>query len=265
MPFAVFRQHQRKLLAVFAIMAMIGFVLSDTLPRWINSGGVNNEDYVVADIFDRRSGDPTSPPWVSSAMRANQFMASIGADGRFFGGTTQAEMIDAMILKHEADRLDIPATSAFARRWIDQQTNGGMTAATFEMILGRFNSSISGEELLINLAEQIRILLARQEVAMPVMTPLDVYRNFRDQTERSSFKTVPFLVDSFVNRVSEPSRSEIETLYDQGKDVLPDPLRVAPGFKTPRKIKVEFVSLDSNELARQIKEKLPEGRGRRLL
>ena len=38
MPFAVFRRHQRKLLAIFAILAMFGFVLADSLP-WLLSGG----------------------------------------------------------------------------------------------------------------------------------------------------------------------------------------------------------------------------------
>ena len=258
MPFAVFRQHQRKLIAVFAIMAMIGFVLSDTLPRWINSGGVNNDDFVVADLYDRSVRRSDIATMGQERERANQFMASIGGGPGFFGGTTQAEMIDAMILKHEADRLEIPSTSAFARRWIDQQTKGGMTASMFEMILGRFNSTISGEELLINLAEQIRIMMARMEVATPVVTPLDVFRNFRDQTEQTSFKGVPFLVDSFVTKVGEPTDADLQKLYDEGKDLLPDPDRIAPGFKIPRKIKVEFVSINAADLARQIKEKLPE-------
>ncbi len=33
MPFAVFRRHQRKLLAIFAILAMFGFVLADSRSR----------------------------------------------------------------------------------------------------------------------------------------------------------------------------------------------------------------------------------------
>jgi len=258
MPFAVFRQHQRKLLAIFAIMAMVGFVLSDTLPRWINSGGVNNQDYVIADLFDRPVRRSDLALMDQQRQRANRFMAYMNADPRYFGGSTQAELIDAMILKHEADRLEIPETSGFARRWIDKQTRGGMTAPRFEMILSKFDSNLAGEELLISLAGQIRILLARQEVATPVVTPLDVYRNFRDQTERVSFKAVPFLVDSFVKNVGEPTDPEVRKLYDQGKDTLPDPLRVAPGFKIPRKIKVEFVSIDATEVARQIKAKLPE-------
>ena len=37
MPFEVFRRHQRKLLAIFAILAMFGFVVSDSLPRLLSS------------------------------------------------------------------------------------------------------------------------------------------------------------------------------------------------------------------------------------
>ena len=260
MPFAVFRQHQRKLLAVFAILAMIGFVLSDTLPRWINGGGVSNRDYVVADLFDRPVRRSDLQEMDQERQRANRFMAYLteGMVPKFFGGTTEPELIDALILQKEADRLEIPATSTFARRWLSQQTGGKITAAYFESILSKFDQQVAGEELLINVASQIRIMMARQEVAVPVVTPLDVYQNYRDQNERASFKAVPFLVDSFVAKVGEPTEADVQTLYDQGKDLLPDPARVAPGFKVPRKIKVEFVSIDSGELARQIAAKLPE-------
>ena len=37
MPFAVFRRHSKKLLAVFAILSMIGFVLSDSLPALLRA------------------------------------------------------------------------------------------------------------------------------------------------------------------------------------------------------------------------------------
>ena len=37
MPFEVFRRHQRKLLAIFAILAMFGFVVSDSLPKLLSA------------------------------------------------------------------------------------------------------------------------------------------------------------------------------------------------------------------------------------
>jgi len=258
MPFAVFRQHQRKLIAVFAIMAMGGFVLSDTLPRWMNSGGVNNRDSVVADVFNRPIRRSDLQVMGQQREIANRFMAYAGRDPNYFGGVTQAELLDAIILKHEADRLGIPETSEFARQWVDQQTFGAMNAQFFELILSKFDKKVGGEELLIDLAGQVRLLLARQEIAMPVFTPLDVFRNYRDQTERTSFKVVPFLVDSFVDKIREPSDEAVRGYYERYKDILPDPASPEPGFKVHRKVKIEALRIDANEVAKKIKGKIPE-------
>jgi peptidyl-prolyl cis-trans isomerase D len=260
MPFAVFRQHQRKLLAVFAILAMIGFVLSDTLPRWMNSGGLNDKDLEVAELYGKKIHLSDLNAIGRKRQYANQFMAYADRFGNpsFFGGMTRADLIDAIILEHEADRLGIPATADFARNWIDRQTDGAMNAPLFETILTRFDGKISGRDLLIDIASQVRILLARQEIAMPVLTPLDVFRSYRDQSERASFKVVPYLVESFTNQVKEPTETEVADLYDKYKDVLPDPTRPTPGFKIPRKVNVEVLRIDINQIIKRIKNSLPE-------
>ncbi len=258
MPFAVFRQHQRKLLAVFALLAMIGFVLGDTLPRWINGGGVSGRDSVVADLFNTPVRLSDLARMNEQRQRASRFLAYANLNPALFGGTTRAELLDAMILKHEADRLGIPETSEFARKWIESQPFSSMTPQLFELILSKFDNKIGGEQLLIDVAAQARIALAREVIAMPVVTPLDVFRNYRDQTERCSFKVVPFLVDSFVDKLPDPTEAEARDLFEKYKDALPDPASPTPGFKVPRKVKVEFLSLDANDRARSVKASLPE-------
>ena len=258
MPFAVFRQHQRKLLAVFAIMAMFAFVLSDSLPRWIRAGAVSDSDSVVADVFNRPVRRSDLALMNEKRQNANRFMMYNNRGPNFFGGSTRAELLDAIILKHEADRLGIPETAEFARQWVDQQTFGAMNSTTFDYILSKFDRRVGGEQLLIDLAGQIRLIMARQEVASPLLTPLDVFRNYRDQTERTSFKAVPFVVDSFVDTVPSPTESELRDYYDKYKADLPDPMSPDPGFKVPRKVRIEFLGIDSNAVAKRIKEKLPE-------
>ena len=258
MPFAVFRQHQRKLLAVFAILAMIGFVLSDTLPRWMNSNNATAGNAVVAELYGKKIHWNDLGAINEQRQRANRFMAYAGRDPNFFGGTSRAELVDALILEHEADRLGIPSNSEFARKWIDLQTFGAMNAQLFEVILGRFDNKVSGEQLLSDVASQVRLLLARQEVALPVVTPLDVFRSYRDQSERASFKVVPFLVDSFADKVPEPSDAEIREFFEKYKDALPDPTRDTPGFKVPRQVQVESLSIDANAVAKRVREKLSE-------
>ncbi len=259
MPFAVFRQHQRKLLAVFAILAMIGFVLSDTLPRWMNSGGVNDKDLEVAELYGKKIHQSDLFEMRQKRQIANQFMSWADRFGNmnFFGGFTQAEMIDALILQHEADRLGIPDDAEFAKNWVQEQSQG-MNAALFELILARFDRKISGEQLLTDVASQVRLLLARAEISMPITTPLDVFRNYRDQTERTTFKAVPYLAESYTGQVGEPTESEVAELYEKYKDVLPDPTKSTPGFKVVRKVNVEFLQTDINQVARRIKPTIPE-------
>ena len=56
----------------------------------------------------------------------------------------------------------------------------------------------------------------------------------------------------------DPTPDEIAAEYEKYKDVLPDPARDTPGFKVPRQIQVEVLSIDGNALALGIKDKLTE-------
>ena len=65
------------------------------------------------------------------------------------------------------------------------------------------------------------------------------------------------------SRTSSPTspsrpRTQVEPFYDKYKDVLPDPARDTPGFKIPRQIKAEILSIDGAALARSIQDKLTE-------
>ena len=100
----------------------------------------------------------------------------------------------------------------------------------------------------------------RQLLGYPVVTPYDVFRSYRDQNERVGAKLVEIPVDSFLAKVPEPSASELQALYDKYKDVLPDPARETPGFKIPRQIQLEILSIDGNALAAEISRQADRSR-----
>ncbi len=93
----------------------------------------------------------------------------------------------------------------------------------------------------------------------PLVTPYDVFRTYRDQNELVSAKAVEIPVEKFLAKVPEPSAEELTALYEKYKDVLPDPARETPGFKVPRQIQVEILSIDGNALARGLMDTLSEG------
>ena len=269
MPFAVFRRHQRKLLAIFAILAMFAFVVADSLPRLLsgNQSGVPNPEIVKLYGRTIRRGDLAR--MTNERNDANQFFAqlammieSCAPVTQFFGPLTTEAMVDALILEHEADRLGMPVSAKNASDWLKGQRFGSaMTKEVFELILRRFNNRISGEQLLTAISNQIRLASVQQLLGYPVVTPLDVFNTYRD-AERAGLalaQAVAFRVDDYL---AEGRRcrtdAEVEAYYEKYKDVLPDPSSPTPGFKVPRQVKVEVLSMDGEALARSIKDRLTE-------
>ncbi|MGE3820203.1 MAG: hypothetical protein AB7I30_12355, partial [Isosphaeraceae bacterium] len=135
---------------------------------------------------------------------------------------------------------------------------GRMNKDVFELLLSRFNNEITGEQLLSDLSSQIRINNARLINGTPVITPLDVFQAYKDQNERTSVKAVPFRVEDFLPKVPEPTAQQITAFFDQYKDSLPDPESPTPGFKVPRQITLEILSIDADALAKSIQAKLTD-------
>jgi peptidyl-prolyl cis-trans isomerase D len=260
MPFEIFRRHQRKLLAIFAIMAMFGFVVSDSLPRLLSSNIAGGRDQKVAELYGKTVYVSHLNELARQRNRANRFVSGMAQfmPREIFGGYKQRELIDAMILQHEADRLGIPATPDLGREWLRQITGGRMNNEMFATLYSSFSNEVSEEHLLADIANQVRLANVRRLLGSPLVTPYDVFRSYRDQSERIGAKLVEIPVESFLDKVPEPSASEIESLYDQYKDVLPDSERETPGFKVPRRVQAEILSIDGNGLSRGYRDKLTE-------
>jgi peptidyl-prolyl cis-trans isomerase D len=258
MPFEVFRRNQRVLLAVFGILAMISFVLSDSVPRLLNAGA-GPRDPEVAKLFGKPVYRSELQEMARQRSRANQFLNGLMPYMRDqFGSLKDRELIDAIILEREADRLGMPATAAVGRDYLKAITGGRMNSDLFEMLYSRFSSEVSQEQLLADLANQVRIRKVRSLLGYPMVTPYDVYESYRDQTERVADKLVEIPIENFLTKAGEPSDAEVKALYDEYKDVLPDPSRETPGFKVPRQVQVEFLSLDGNAKARGYRDKLTD-------
>ena len=258
MPFEVFRRNQRMLIAVFGLLAMISFVLSDSLPRLLNAGN-GGGDRQVAKLYGKAVYRSDLNEMARQRSRANQFLNRLMPyTPDQFGSLKERELVDALILEHEADRLGMTATPEVGREWLETITQGRMNATLFQALYSGFSNEITQEQLLSDLANQVRIRKVRGLLGYPMVTPYDVYESYRDQTERVADKLVEIPVDNFLTKVGEPSADDVKTLYDKYKDVLPDPTRETPGFKVPRQVQVEYLSLDGNAKARSYRDKLTD-------
>ena len=66
-------------------------------------------------------------------------------------------MVDALILQHEADRLGLPAGPEMGKEYLKQITGDKMNRDLFEMLLSRLNNRVSGDQLLADIANQVRL------------------------------------------------------------------------------------------------------------
>jgi hypothetical protein len=264
MPFEIFRRHQKKMLTVLGVLAMGAFVLSDSVPRYLSSN-TGGRDQKVAELYGRAVYQSQINEMARQRSRANSFMTAmvpfLTRDGNFFGGLKQRDMVDAIILQHEADRLGMPATPDLGREWLSElakSVRGRMTDELFSTLFSRFGNDVSEDQLLTDIANQVRLLKVRGLLGRPVVTPLDVFRTYREENERVGAKIAELPVESFLSQVADPSASEVQAYFDQYKDVLPDPAAETPGFKVPRQVQLEILSLDGNALARALREKLTD-------
>ncbi len=268
MPFEVFRRHQRKLLAIFAILAMFGFVVSDSLPKLLNPS-YGGRDQPVVTLYGKTVYRSALNEMLEQRTLANAFVSEIplrderGNLMRFpsrnpFGGLKDREIVDALILQHEADRLGIPGGPQVGKQFLERITNDRMSRDLFEALLSRISNRVSGEQLLAYIANQVRLNKVRGLIDPPLVTPYDVFRSYRDENERVSAKVVEVSVEKFLATVPEPSAEAIQAKYEKYKDFLADPASETPGFMAPRRIRVEVLSIDGNALARSIKDKLTE-------
>ena len=264
MPFEVFRRHQKKLLTILGVLAMGAFVLSDSVPKYLNSN-TGGRDQKVAELYGRQVYQSQLNELARQRSRANMFVASmipfLGREGNYFGGLKQRDLVDAFILQHEADRLGMPATPELGKEWLGdlaKRYRGRMTDALWSSLYSRFANEISEDQLLADIANQARLLKVRSLLGLPVVTPYDVFRAYREENERVSAKIADVPVELFLSQVAEPSPSDVQAYFDQYKDVLPDPAAETPGFKVPRQVQLEILSLDGNALARSIRDKLTD-------
>ncbi|QDV37299.1 hypothetical protein [Tautonia plasticadhaerens] len=280
MPFQVFRRHQRKLLAMLAIMAMFAFVVADSLPRLFNNyatpAGVDRvvveldgedvhqgdleglrlqrgrSNYVLSQLFLRIGRQPLAPYF----------------DQQTFGPTDEAAMVDALILERKADELGLPRSAELARAWIFEQArmrhelfrNLQPTLPAFEPVdlaeqlqvvfNQAFGRELTEAAFLADVAGQVRILQALELLSQPTVTPLDTFQIYSDRQVEVEGRYVAFPVSNYLDDVPEPEEADLRAFFEEHSDRVPDPSTGTIGFRAPRRAKVEYLALGLNAIDR---------------
>src|SRR4051812_27266900 len=83
--------------------------------------------------------------------------------------------------------------------------------------------------------------------AMPGgVTPHEFFEFYKDRCSEHTFSVLALRAEDFLDQVKEePTPKERVELFTKYRSDLPDPSKSTPGFKEPRKVKVEYVTLEA--------------------
>jgi hypothetical protein len=174
----------------------------------------------------------------------------------YFGGSLSLEsLLDFLIWSHEADRLGIQFTAEDIRKQVQNETLGLLTPEMDQGIRNalsqRFRWSVS---LLTALGEEFRVRAAQAALTgydpngmtrVPAqITPYDLWEYYVRERTEVSVKMLPIPVSRFESQVKEqPSKEDLEALYRKYRNREYSPGSETPGFKLPRRIKVEWAEV----------------------
>ncbi|MHB1422397.1 MAG: hypothetical protein ACYC3I_04210 [Gemmataceae bacterium] len=212
----------------------------------------------------------------------------------YFGGSVRAaDLLDFLIWKEQADRLGIVLTPADVcrevnRAWgngdylpADGKLEGNEWVNVFFRSNPKIHKSLTPHDLLGALTDEFRVLMAKEallgaisgvrgyreavdgiHISPAAATPDEFYKYFQEQRTTLSVSLLPVAVDGFMAEAKKkwtPTETDLRNLYARYKDDEPSPTRRQPGFKEPRRIKIEYFSYQpEGPFARQLAAKAIE-------
>jgi hypothetical protein len=171
----------------------------------------------------------------------------------YFGGSTSTEgILDFLIWRHQADRLGIELTTKDIVQQFKRETLYVLDRPAMQAILMQLQAT--DQQVLAALGDEFRVRLAQAALVgfdpgghidqVPSsVTPYEFWQYYRRNRTDLSLKVLPLPVEKFIPEVSaKPTDAELEALFEKFKEEEYAPSKDTPGFKQPRRLKLEWVS-----------------------
>ena len=294
-PFELFRRNLKSMMVLLTGLAVFAFVALPVLDQYMrNNAGASGNTVVASfsgrelsrgrvDYFTRnhqstvrflmelaeetiaRGGFPSVSGFDFDDQ--NQRVISVGISQQpSFMGSIRSLMLASLA---QEDGFELDDTSL--QVWLDRFTDGKINDRDIVGMLARATKNRMGRQ---HLYEQLRthllaklyeerglagIIDGQPPMAMPLMTPQQTWENFLKLKQSAIVSAYGIRVDDFLPETdAKPAESEIQKVYDEGKDRDPNELSPDPGFHQRYTAKIEYVSADLQTFIDQDVAKLKE-------
>ena len=282
-PLAVFRKHQKKLLAIFGVAIMIAFLLpsaTSITPFFGGRGHPGQEDGTVVHWKGGKKSESEMANLRAGHMLLLQFLGALANTAVSKGGNPQGIGVErdpqtGMVI-HPGIRRDISEPALFQsvllaakaremRLVVDDQAIEHFLRQITGGVLSRGEiQSVRYQVLGDRIDEyQLRVLLREALLAQKVQilasggalvaAPGISWDYFQRLQRFITADIKPLAVADFVEQTPQPSDDNIEDLYDEYKDEVPNPVAATIGFKRPRRASVEYLAADMKKFQEELK------------
>jgi hypothetical protein len=257
-PMAFFRQHQRRLLAVFGVALILVFTVGSIVSQYLEMARASGANKVVVNLGSGDLRESDLQQLRNSRQLLQRFMqvvnvtaASKGATPKRFLGVPDRDdensLVQTAILARQASDMGIQVSDDSIIRFLERYTDGTMQPGEFAAVLqnitqGRVSQAQFFEAMRREMLA-IRFTDLFQRGITPA-TPSAIFDYWERLNRRLSFEAVPFEAADYLARVGEPESKEVEQLFEEGKERYPRPDSPDPGFRRLKKVAFQYIKGD---------------------
>jgi hypothetical protein len=291
------RKNGKFIMVVMSIVCMVTFVVGAALTDWANSsrraagnpnpiavtwvkGKVHDSDlgllrrrhaaaleflYTVVDTTLQRGGRPTINGQQITPERAMQ-----GVDVGIPRDNSEETAIQTMVMAEEGRRMGIVVDNDAVFTYLGQISSPELKQGDWYQIATPIAEkfSVSVSQLIEHLAyelrgQHVRTLMASglysQGIGMPIVPPAEAFDMFNRLNRKLAIEAYPIEVESYLKEVKgEPTNTEVEKLFNEGRYRDPDPNVDEPGFHKPHKLAFKFLKVSFAPFLEEAKKQITE-------
>ena len=285
-PLGWFRRHQKGMMVVFGMVLMAIFGLGSVamlinnpsqvadpsankvMVTW-DGGKLKKSDLDSLRVRHFQSGRFVSRLTAAANRARDGQFRSVALPIRWMSEDTPVRDADEQvaqtyILAERAKREGIVISDTMVNDYITLLHNlVDFTEADLQV----FNREANGEYSdIVDIRSYLKIELAAQQYTLllraglpSALSPTEA-ADYNSRMEKTIECTVLGLnVDDYVNKVDEkPTNSELKKIFEEGRYKLIDPAGIEPGFKQPKRIRVNYVAADFNDFLTAEKLKITD-------
>jgi hypothetical protein len=284
-PFATFRKNRQAWMAALVLLAILAFVVApaiETATQSFRGGGEETTLFVQWDGGRMTRGE------VEQAMaKRNQLLGFLRAlskrvvenggepavpgFSRWQTGEIRSLGIDedvsaqriclGRIIATKANRMGIEFDDASVDEFLKSFCDGRISDEEFYELLGTSTGGLTMFDVRELLKQELAVMVAQNLAGggSATRSPGKTWQDFLKLKQSAKVEAFPVFVSESLGNVSgNPSEEEIQEIYEEGKNLQPNPNSETAGFMQPDMANIEYIESKFQAWIDREKEKLTE-------